>query len=119
MGSFPVFDSGMVDELRMIGATGDSDLFTEMASQFLQQMPTWLGQIGSSASEGDTDSVKRQAHKLLGLCRQIGAQRMAQICDHLESIGPEAASDDILRDIDVLRDEYDSAHRVLKDRYLS
>jgi CheY-like chemotaxis protein/HPt (histidine-containing phosphotransfer) domain-containing protein len=115
----PVFDSGMVEELRTISGTGDSDLFTELASQFLKQMPAWLGEMGSSASKGDIVSVRRQAHKLLGLCRQIGAQRMAQICDDLESIKSDAEGDDILRGVNLLRDEYESAHRILQDRYLS
>jgi len=116
--TFPIFDSGMVDELRSISRSGDSDLFTELADQFLKQMPGWLGEIRQSAEDGDSEALARHAHKLLGLCRQIGAQRMAQICDDLESMGSAGAGQDALQGVAMLRDEFESADRVLRSRFL-
>jgi signal transduction histidine kinase/CheY-like chemotaxis protein len=118
-GDRPIFDRSMVEELRSIVGPGELDLFSELAGQFVQQMPSWLEEIKSAASHGDAESVSRQAHRLLGLCRQIGAERMARICDELESMEPEADLTLMLREIEHLHVEFESAHRELRDNYLS
>jgi len=116
---FPVVDPTMVEELRAISGAGDADLFSELAELFLDQMPGWLEDIRDSAESGNTDSVRRQAHKLLGLCRQIGAQRMARICDEIESTRADTINSDLLRRVNMLIDEFDSTDRVLRDRFLT
>jgi len=114
-----VFDATIVEELSKIGEPGEPDLFTELASQFLDQMPVWLNEIRSAASHGDAKTVRRLAHKLLGLCRQIGAQRIARVCDELESIGATSENSDMLREVELLYKEFDFAHQELQDRFLS
>jgi len=113
-----VFDSDIVEELRAIGGPGQSDLFSELAEQFLQQMPQWLQDIKMAASRGDAQTLRRQAHKLLGLCRQIGAESMARICAELESINTTTDTANVLRDVELLHQEFDSAYRELHKRYL-
>jgi len=113
-----VFDTGIVEELRQIGGPGEPDLFSQLAGQFLDQMPAWLNEIKSAASHGDAETVRRQAHKLLGLCRQIGAERMARVCDDLESIDTDSADSDMLRDVELLYKEFDTAHQELQDQNL-
>jgi signal transduction histidine kinase/DNA-binding response OmpR family regulator len=113
-----VLDEGIVEELRSIDVPEGSDLFIDLASQFVYQMPEWLDEIESAASRGDTDTVKRLAHKLLGTCRQIGAERLARVCVDLESIDaiPEGSS---VREVELLQEEFDTVHQALRDRYLS
>jgi CheY-like chemotaxis protein/HPt (histidine-containing phosphotransfer) domain-containing protein len=117
--AIPVFDPGIVEELRMIGGPGKSNLFSEMADQFVQQMPAWLEEIKSAASHGDAESVRRHAHKLRGLCRQLGAERLARVCEELESMGSESDAALMLREVELLNTEYDSAHRELLKNHLN
>lgn len=114
-----VFDSTIIDELRSITGSGDADLFTELAEQFIQQTPAWLEEIRSAVESGDWQAVRRQAHKLLGLCRQIGAGRMADVCDELETFDKSAQAAELLDEVELLQQEFDSAHRELRDRYLT
>jgi hypothetical protein len=44
---------------------------------------------------------------------------MARICDELESMEPEADLTLMLREIEHLHVEFESAHRELRDNYLS
>jgi HPt (histidine-containing phosphotransfer) domain-containing protein len=113
-----VFDQQIVEELRGIGGDGDADLFSELADQFVQLMPDWLTELRSVVQQGDTETVRRHAHKLLGLCRQIGAQRMAQVCRDLESAEPQAQLDELLRGVDLLHDEFDAARDELHAKHL-
>ena len=113
-----VFDQRIVEELRGIGGDGDADLFSELADQFVHLMPEWLTELRSVVEQGDKEQAMRQAHKLLGMCRQIGAQRMAQVCSDLESADAEVRTDDLLRGVDLLQDEFDVAQNELHDKHL-
>jgi signal transduction histidine kinase/CheY-like chemotaxis protein/HPt (histidine-containing phosphotransfer) domain-containing protein len=113
-----VFDQRIVEELRGIGGDGDEDLFSELADQFIELMPGWLSELRSVVEQGDTELAKRQAHKLLGLCRQIGAQRMAQVCSGLESVATDDRLNSLLYRVDRLHDEFDVAQKELHDKHL-
>ncbi|MDH3611674.1 MAG: ATP-binding protein [Gammaproteobacteria bacterium] len=112
-----VFDQRIVAELRGIGGDGEQDLFSELAVQFIQQMPDWLTELRTLVEQGDTELAKRQAHKLLGVCKQIGAQRMAQVCSTLESAVPDDGQDGLSRGVELLYDEFDTVREELHDKH--
>ncbi len=113
-----VLDSSIIDELSKIQGSGDADLFSELADQFLQQMPAWLRELEAAARDGDTIRIRRQAHRLLGLCRQIGAERMATLCARLEQLQDEAEENELLNEVSQLQLEFEAAYRALDDRHL-
>jgi len=113
-----VINMRVVEELSKIGGSGEAGLFSELANQMLDQMPVWLHEIESAASNGDAKTVKRQAHKLLGLCLQIGAERMAGACHELESMDASSENSDMLNEIELLHIEFDSVDQELRKRNL-
>ena len=113
------FDATIVAELRKIRGPGKPDLFSDLAARFLDHMPESLEEITSAVSQGDVETVRRLAHKLLGVCRQIGAERMARICVQLESIDAASQSLDVTRELEFLHVEFDTARRELRERFLS
>ena len=113
-----VLDFSIIDELSKIQGSGDADLFSELADQFLQQMPAWLRELDAAARDGNTHQVRRQAHRLLGLCRQIGAERMAALCARLEQLRDEAEEGELLEEVSRLQLEFEAAYRALDDRHL-
>jgi CheY-like chemotaxis protein len=113
-----ILDTSIVEELSKIQGSGDADLFSELADQFLQQMPAWLRSLEQAAREKDTYQVRRQAHRLLGLCRQIGAERMAALCARLEQLRDEAEESELLKEVSRLQSEFEAAYRALDDRHL-
>jgi len=117
-GGESVFDRRMIDELSRIAGSGDTDLFSELADQFLNQMPGWIRELEQAAASGDIYRLRRQAHKLLGLCRQIGAGRMADLCDRLERIDEAASDERIVAEVASLQAEFETAYRELDNRHL-
>jgi signal transduction histidine kinase/CheY-like chemotaxis protein/HPt (histidine-containing phosphotransfer) domain-containing protein len=113
-----VLDFSVVDELSKIQGSGDADLFSELADHFLQQMPAWLRELEAAARDANTQQVRRQAHRLLGLCRQIGAERMAALCARLEQLRDEAEDIELLEEVSRLQLEFEAAYRALDDRHL-
>ena len=113
-----VLDFSIIEELSKIRGSGNVDLFTELADQFLKQMPAWLRELDAAARDGDTQLVRRQAHRLLGLCRQIGAERMAALCARLERLREEAEESELLEEVSRLQLEFEATYRALDDRHL-
>jgi HPt (histidine-containing phosphotransfer) domain-containing protein len=113
-----VIDTAMIDELRKIRGKGDGDLFTELADQFLSRMPGWIRQLEEAARNDDAERVRRQAHRLLGLCRQLGAERMAAHCDRLERMGDGQAGESMMSEVTLLQREFETVYRELDDRHL-
>ena len=113
-----ILDTAIVEELSKIQGSGETDLFSELADQFLQQMPAWLRDLEQAARDNDTYQVRRQAHRLLGLCRQIGAERMAALCARLERLREEAEESELLEEVSRLQSEFEATYRALDDRHL-
>jgi CheY-like chemotaxis protein/HPt (histidine-containing phosphotransfer) domain-containing protein len=113
-----VIDKAMIDELRKIKGKGDGDLFTELADQFLNRMPGWIRQLETAARDNDSERVRRQAHRLLGLCRQIGADRMAALCDRLENLDEGEVAERMETEVALLQHEFETVYRELDDRHL-
>lgn len=111
------FDTNIVEELRRISGSGSQDLFAEMVSQFLDQIPGYLDELDRTAASGEIASVKRQAHKLLGLCKQIGAQRMALVCSDLDSAEDGIQASAMLESVTLLSREFDAAREELRDKF--
>ena len=113
-----VLDAELVAELAALGGP-DSNFFDQMAGQFRDELPVWINELRASVDSGDVTGVARQAHKLLGLCRQIGAQRMARVCDELEKLDAEIGSQSFIECIDRLQAESDRAVNELNEKYLT
>ena len=114
----PIIDERIVAELKKIDGGADSDLFSELADQFLNQMPGWLRELEHAAEQGDLVKLRRQAHKLLGLCRQIGAERMAEVLSTLEWADNIFEDDRAVGEVARLQTEFSAAYRVLDNRHL-
>jgi CheY-like chemotaxis protein/HPt (histidine-containing phosphotransfer) domain-containing protein len=113
-----VLDAAIIEELKSVGGSGEGNLFSELADQFLKQMPGWIRDLESAVRENDTEEVRRQAHRLLGLCRQIGAERMASLCSTLEQLRDDSAEERALEQVCRLQVEFEAAFRELDDRHL-
>jgi signal transduction histidine kinase/CheY-like chemotaxis protein/HPt (histidine-containing phosphotransfer) domain-containing protein len=113
-----ILDTEIIEELSKIPGEGGGNLFGELADQFLNRMPEWLRRLENLAQDGDTRMLRREAHRLLGLCRQIGAERMAALCDKLEQIEDEMSSERMVSEVAQLQREFDTAYRELDNRHL-
>jgi len=114
-----VLAASIIDELSKIPGSGDGDLYSELADEFLRRTPAWIRQLETAARDNDLPAVRRQAHRLLGLCRQIGAERMAAQCDRLERTDAQAPSNAMVAEVGRLESEFQAAYRELDNRHLS
>ena len=113
-----VIDAMIVAELQKINGSGGTDLFIEIADQFLTLVPGWIRSLKKAIESEELADVRHQAHKLRGLCQQIGAGRMAEVCRRLESSEDESPDGQLKQDISRLQREFEAAHQELDNRHL-
>ena len=74
-----VFDrKGLLDRL-----CGDEELYQDIATLFLSQVPQSFDDLQRAIDEMDTEAVARYAHSLKGMCGNMGAMEMSNIANEL------------------------------------
>ena len=84
-------DPGVLAGLRELG---DPGLLPELAEMFLDDASSRVAVLREAVEGGDARSVERIAHTLKGSSGNMGAKRMAAICEELQNAG---ASGDLAR----------------------
>jgi two-component system, sensor histidine kinase and response regulator len=88
----PTLDLNRITQLRQLGSMGGTDLLGQVAELFARDGKTSLGAIREATSSHSIDGLQRELHKLKGTSAQIGANRVAALCRHLEEkTGEEGA----------------------------
>ncbi len=82
-------DPTVLDEVvEFAGATGTS-LVRELIELFFAELPTRLDALRAGVLDGDPDRVTRAAHAMKGGAGNLGAVRVAALCNQLERQGRE------------------------------
>ncbi len=69
---------------RLRDELGDESIFVEMVTIFVREAPDHVGALERAMKNGDTETVRRAAHKLKGSCQIMGASRLAAFCRRVE-----------------------------------
>lgn len=88
----PPLDPAVLDAL----TGGDAGEVRALLGDFLASCDDDLAQAQALRSGGDLPGLARQAHKLKGAARLVGAQELAQAAERLEAAAREAAWDRVL-----------------------
>ncbi|MEW6635442.1 MAG: PAS domain S-box protein [Actinomycetota bacterium] len=102
------------DVIRGLRELGDEGLFGELANLFCEGASSGLVLLRDAAARDDARSLERAAHDLLGSSGNMGARRMAAIC---EEIRQAAGSGDLSRAallIEDLEGEYGRVREALR-----
>ena len=92
-------ESCLLDAAALLEITGgDRELSAAILRDFLDSTATDLARIEDALASGDADEVRRQAHRVKGAARTVGAREVAALAERLES---DAAADGV--DLDGLR----------------
>jgi HPt (histidine-containing phosphotransfer) domain-containing protein len=84
----------------------DPDLARETIELFLDQTPAQLALLSTHVLQSDTETVRRSAHQLKGGCLIVGAGRMAEICEQLETACEGGSHNDLRSLADALAREF-------------
>jgi len=102
-----LLDRSVLEGLRELQEEGEPDILNELIELFLDDVPPQLVVLREAVVGGNADSVERVAHTLKGSCGNMGAIRMAKVCEQLQEVG---ASEDLMKAptlLDQLEAEFD------------
>jgi HPt (histidine-containing phosphotransfer) domain-containing protein len=91
---------------------GSGDALEHIVALFRSQTPEKLEKLGASVGSGDRKAVTEAAHFLKGSAASLGAVRMAELCQQLETNSP-ARSPELL---EALNGAFDEAVFALEGR---
>jgi HPt (histidine-containing phosphotransfer) domain-containing protein len=76
---------GDADALKRLERFGGLKLRQELTTLFLQEAPARIASARAALASGDIESVRSMAHMLKSSAGQMGAPRIQQLCERLES----------------------------------
>jgi HPt (histidine-containing phosphotransfer) domain-containing protein len=97
-------DHTVIEKLRELG---DSNLLSELAQMFLEEVPDRIGALQEAIDKGDTQALKRITHTLKGSSANIGAPRMSRLCLDLEHAGEANDLSAAASIVELLNKEFD------------
>jgi two-component system, sensor histidine kinase and response regulator len=86
-GSTDPLDQSVVMNLRELQEEGEPDILAELGELFLEDVTPQLEALRGAIERGDASSVERVTHTLKGSSSNMGATRMATLCEELEDVG--------------------------------
>jgi HPt (histidine-containing phosphotransfer) domain-containing protein len=85
-------DHSVLDELLEMGG-GDREFLAEMIDSYLSTAPSLLEKLRASASTGDAASLRLAAHTLKSGSKDMGANALATLFAHLETLGHQGETE--------------------------
>ncbi len=89
----PVIDLKLFGALRKLGAATGGGLVAELVGTFLAQVPGRISALEADVASGSVSSLRLHAHTLKGSAGQLGAARLAQLCQELEAVADSGSLD--------------------------
>ena len=80
-------DEQRLEMLGRLDPDGAAGLLSAVVSAFLQEAPTRLGSVRAAITAGGGTPLAQAAHQLRGSAANLGAVRVAEVCEHLEALG--------------------------------
>ena len=88
-GAEQAIDAAVLDEL----TGGDPEVAAAVLQDFVEASRADLDALQVALEASDLDDVRRQAHRVKGASRLVGAGRLAQLADEIESLAGQPAAD--------------------------
>ncbi|MCA9320877.1 MAG: Hpt domain-containing protein [Planctomycetes bacterium] len=104
-------DMNVIESLKELG---DEDLLKDLVELFITDTPLRLLELGQAFSERDSDQVEAIAHTLKSSCANLGAMRLSNMCQELETAGRKATIEDIGDLVVLTREEYERVREALQ-----
>jgi HPt (histidine-containing phosphotransfer) domain-containing protein len=78
-----------IASIRELGEPGEPDPLAELIDLFLADTPVALESLRKACDDRDSVALNRVAHTIKGSCGNFGAQRMAGLCQQVETAAKE------------------------------
>lgn len=109
-----ILDQSLLDQIRSLQQEGQPDLLREVAALYLKDSPALLATIKEALVQGDANAIRQAAHTLKSSSANLGATKLAHICQELENLGREQRLEDGASLVQEIDSTYPIVCRALK-----
>ncbi len=102
------------DVLAGLRGLGDAELLVELVELFVDDAQSQLPALRDAFEKGDAEAIERTAHTLKGSSGNMGALRMAKMCENLQEIGRSGDLSEASEPIEQLEAEFDRVRKALE-----
>ncbi len=113
LAELPVIDPSVMGELVELGGPA---LVAKMVAQFVEDATVCVDQVVSAVGAGDASGVVEAAHGLKGICRNMGAEKLAYIAELLEQKGKANTLVNTEAISETLREEFEQVTTALREQ---
>jgi HPt (histidine-containing phosphotransfer) domain-containing protein len=92
----PLVSAARVAALRDLNSPGEPDIFREVATLFVDDLPARLVALRSASAAADVTGILNSAHSLKGSARNVGADRLAVLMEQFEACAREKRLGDLV-----------------------
>ena len=96
--------------------TGGPALAQRVIQLFLETTPGFVATLWLTTSSGNAADIGRAAHSLRGSSRELGADRVAQLCQQIEGLARAGRIVEAAASLPELEDEYEAVRRLLMEQ---
>jgi CheY-like chemotaxis protein/HPt (histidine-containing phosphotransfer) domain-containing protein len=96
--------------------SGGPDLARRVVGLFLETTPGIMARLRLAAISGDALEISRAAHSLRGSSRELGAVRLAQLCEEIERLARDGKLSDPASIVAELEREYECVRPLLMEQ---
>jgi histidine phosphotransfer protein HptB len=98
-------DWSVIDALRAF-SRGELDLVRELTASFEVNVTQQLPELEQAVRRDDAERTRFIAHRMRGMCGNIGARRMQFLCERLEELGKGGVTSGAVELVDDLWAEF-------------
>ena len=95
---------------------GDKEFLMEVLEGFLGNVGTQIGTIRRAISDGDAETVRREAHSIKGGAANLTADALSEIAFELENIGKSGVLEQGFETLKKLEQEFFRLERFTRNR---
>lgn len=90
------------------------DEFPVLISTFVKDSEERIRHLQKALATQDGEAVRRAAHSFKGSCHNLGAARLAELCEDMESQGKAGALDGLERQLVEIQQEFNQLKSILR-----
>ncbi|MGH1419088.1 MAG: Hpt domain-containing protein [Hyphomicrobiaceae bacterium] len=106
----PVLNKELLDQYR----SRKSSLLERLISAWLEEAPRFFQEMRKAAEDDSLQGIRAQAHALKSCCNNLGASRLAGVCQNLETAALENDSSIVAQEMEKLGPEFFEAEQALR-----
>ena len=108
----PAIDPAVLAQWREMGGV---DFIDRMIKQFVEDATACVTLLQHAVEQHDLEKMQEVAHGLKGICRNMGAGQLGEICLRLEKNKPERSGEELIASFRELQEEFQRVCEALKN----